>query len=56
LSSTVFQTNLVMVTHMFNIQDITGESVAEGEILVVKSTGADSKNPPKLVDRFSTSL
>ncbi len=28
--------NRVFVTHMFNIQDITGESVMEGEILVVK--------------------
>jgi phosphohistidine phosphatase SixA len=56
VGSAAFQTNLVMVTHMFNIQDITGEGVAEGEILVVKSSGADSKKPPKLVDRFSTSL
>lgn len=28
--------NRVFVTHMFNIQDITGESVMEGEILVVR--------------------
>lgn len=29
--------NRVFVTHNFNIQDITGESVAEGEILVVRA-------------------
>ena len=28
--------NRIFVTHNFNIQDITGESVAEGEILVVR--------------------
>ncbi len=56
VGSAVFQPNLVMVTHMFNIQDITGESLAEGEILVVKSNGTDAKKPPKLVNRFSTSL
>lgn len=50
------KSNLVMVTHMFNIQDITGESVTEGEILIVKSNGTDAKKPPKLVNRFSTSL
>lgn len=56
LGRATFQPNMVMVTHMFNIQDITGESVAEGEILVVKSNGEISKKPPKLVDRFSTTL
>ena len=28
--------NMVFVTHMFNIQDITGNGVAQGEIVVVK--------------------
>ncbi len=54
--SATFQTNWVMVTHLFNIQDITGENAAEGEILVVKSNGVDSQKPPKLVDRFDTSI
>jgi phosphohistidine phosphatase SixA len=35
-ASTKPTVNRVFVTHMFNIQDITGENVAEGEILVVR--------------------
>jgi phosphohistidine phosphatase SixA len=52
--SAAYQTNLVMVTHMFNIQDITGEGAAEGEILVVKSTKAGVQNPIQVVGRIST--
>jgi phosphohistidine phosphatase SixA len=33
------QPSQVFVTHMFNIQDITGESVAEGEMLAVRYEG-----------------
>lgn len=46
--------NLVMVTHMFNIQDITGEGVAEGEILIVKGLGTDSKLAPRVLGRIAT--
>ncbi len=46
--------NLAMVTHMFNIQDITGENVAEGEILVVTSAESNSKNPMRVIGRVST--
>ncbi len=35
--------NQVFVTHMFNIRDITDESVAEGEIIDVKADGAGLK-------------
>lgn len=28
--------NMVLVTHMFNIQDLTGNGVAQGEIVIVK--------------------
>ena len=43
--------NQVFVTHMFNIQDITGESVAEGEILVMR----EGQQGPLLVGRLATS-
>jgi phosphohistidine phosphatase SixA len=43
--------NQVFVTHMFNIQDITGESVAEGEILVMR----EGPQGPQLVGRSATS-
>ncbi len=43
--------NQVFVTHMFNIQDITGESVAEGEILVMR----EGPQGPQLVGRLATS-
>ena len=35
-SSDNAKANMVFVTHMFNIQDITGNGVAQGEIVVVK--------------------
>lgn len=43
--------NQVFVTHMFNIQDITGESVAEGEFLVMR----EGPQGPQLVGRLATS-
>jgi phosphohistidine phosphatase SixA len=43
--------NQVFVTHMFNIQDITGESVAEGEFLVMR----EGPQEPQLVGRLATS-
>lgn len=43
--------NQVFVTHMFNIQDITGESVAEGEFLVMR----EGLQGPQLVGRLATS-
>ena len=43
--------NQVFVTHMFNIQDITGENVAEGEILVMR----EGPQGPQLVGRLATS-
>jgi Histidine phosphatase superfamily (branch 1) len=43
--------NQVFVTHNFNIQDITGESVAEGEILVMR----EGPQGPQLVGRLATS-
>jgi phosphohistidine phosphatase SixA len=43
--------NQVFVTHMFNIQDITGENAAEGEILVMR----EGQQGPQLVGRLATS-
>ena len=31
------KTNMVLVTHMFNIQDITGGGAAQGEIVVLRA-------------------
>lgn len=45
------RTNQVFVTHMFNIQDITGESAAEGEILVMRQ----GLQGPQLAGRLATS-
>lgn len=44
------KTNMVFVTHMFNIQDITGEGVAQGEIVVVKL----GDTPLRVVGRIGT--
>jgi hypothetical protein len=31
------KTNIALVTHMFNIQDITGGGAAQGEIVVLRA-------------------
>jgi hypothetical protein len=51
LNTSPSRANQVFVTHMFNIQDITGESVAEGEILVMR----EGPQGPQLVGRVATS-
>ncbi len=45
------KSNMVFVTHMFNIQDLTGSGVAQGEIVVVKL--GDTKL--RVVGRIATS-
>ena len=37
ISSASLKTNMALVTHMFNIQDITGEGAAQGEIVVLRA-------------------
>jgi phosphohistidine phosphatase SixA len=54
LGSVLLQPNIVMVTHMFNIQDITGEGAAEGEILVVKGNSKDLKKSLSIMGRISS--
>ncbi len=44
-------TNTVMVTHMFNIQDILGIPAEEGEIIVTKAI-ADNPSQPIVVGRI----
>lgn len=36
-SQASLKTNMALVTHMFNIQDITGEGAAQGEIVVLRA-------------------
>jgi hypothetical protein len=31
------KTNMVLVTHMFNIQDIIGQGAAQGEIVILRA-------------------
>lgn len=44
-------TNMVLVTHMFNIQDITGGGAAQGEIVVLRAQDKQMR----VVGRISTS-
>ena len=37
ISSASLKTNMALVTHMFNIQDITGEGATQGEIVVLRA-------------------
>lgn len=37
ISRASLKTNMVLVTHMFNIQDITGSGAAQGEIVVLRA-------------------
>jgi phosphohistidine phosphatase SixA len=44
--------NRIYVSHMFNIQDLTGEAVAEGQALVIDPTVNLASSPVKVVGRI----
>ena len=50
ISSASLKTNMALVTHMFNIQDITGEGAAQGEIVVLRA----QDKTLRVVGRIST--
>ena len=50
ISSASSKTNMALVTHMFNIQDITGEGAAQGEIVVLRAQDKQLR----VVGRIST--
>ena len=50
ISSASLKTNMALVTHMFNIQDITGEGAAQGEIVVLRAQDKQLR----VVGRIST--
>lgn len=50
ISRASLKTNMVLVTHMFNIQDITGGGAAQGEIVVLRSQDKQMR----VVGRIST--
>jgi phosphohistidine phosphatase SixA len=45
-------TNSVYVSHMFNIQDITGQAIDEGEILIVRESKKQGDLKPTIVGRI----
>jgi phosphohistidine phosphatase SixA len=45
-------TNSVFVSHMFNIQDVTGQAIDEGEILIVRASDKQGDLKPVVVGRI----
>ena len=50
ISAASLKANMALVTHMFNIQDITGEGAAQGEIVVLRAQDKQLR----VVGRIST--
>jgi phosphohistidine phosphatase SixA len=49
-------TNSVYVSHMFNVQDITGQAIDEGEILIVRGSDKQGDLKPIVLGRIKLAI